>query len=130
MHENSVLFSVEDLSGCMKYCYPNHDVPPPPHYYAPCTVRYGTRGYAVIFEEAATALAFLSVYFPPLRGPRPALAIAENAHPLSASTTVWRGHTWENAILRASDWRLRMRHYAAISFEQHHQYDYSVLELF
>ena len=110
MHENSVLFSIEDLSGCMTYCYPNHDVPPPPCYYAPCTVRYGTRGYAVIFEEAATALAFLSVYFPPLRGPRPALVVAENAHPLSATTTVWRGLTWENAILQASDWRLRMRH--------------------
>ena len=130
MHENSVLFSPEDLSGCMAYCYANHGVPPPACYHTVCTVRYGARGYAVIYEDAATALAFLSVYFPPLRGPRPPLAIAENAHPLSANTTVWRGLTWENAILMASAWRINMRNYAAISFEQNREYDYSLLELF
>jgi hypothetical protein len=130
MHENSVLFSPEDLSGCMNYCYPNHGVTPPECYYALCTVRFGIRGYAIIYEEAATALAFLSVYFPPLRRPRPPLAIAENAHPLSANTTVWQGLTWENAILTASAWRVNMRHYAAVSYEQNQEYDYSLLELF
>ena len=129
-HENTMLFSPEDLSGCMNFCYPSHGVPPPACYHTTCTVRYGTRGYAVIFEEAAAALAFLSVYFPPLRGPRPVVVTAENAHPLSASTTVWRDLTWENAILQASMWRNNMRHYAAISSEHHHTYDYSVLELF
>ena len=130
MHENSVLFSPEDLSGCMNFCYPDHGVPPPMCYPVTCNVRYGTRGYPIIFEDASTALAFLSVYFPPIRSPRPAVAIAENAHPLSASTTVWRDLTWESAILRAAGWRDAMRHYASISSEHRHAYDYAVLDLF
>jgi hypothetical protein len=75
-------------------------------------------------------MAFLSVYFPPLRGTRPALAAAENAHPLNDATTVWYGRDWENAIFLAVEWRVRMRDYATRSFEQYGNYDYSQHELF
>jgi hypothetical protein len=124
------MFFPTDLSGCMAFCYPNHGVPPPACYRAPCNVRYGERAYAILFEEAATAMAFLSVYLPPLRGPRPASATAENAHPLSPAATVWQGLTWDGAIRKAAAWRETMRHYAAVSYEHHRTYDYSVQELF
>ena len=57
------------------------------------------------------------------------MAIAENAHPLNNTETVWHGMAWETAIVMAVEWRIRARDYAASSFEQYPNYDYSLLEL-
>jgi hypothetical protein len=130
MHEHSVLFSVEDLRGCMSYCYPTHGVHPPLKYTVPCTVRYGERAYSIIFERAETAMAFISVYLPPLCVPRTLPVVAENAHPLSDSTTVWFGRTWDTVIPLAVGWRVRMQDYAYCNYEQFPNYDYTQLELF
>ena len=96
----------------------------------PVRVRYSLPAYTLVYENADSAMAFLSVCCLPLRQERPETVIGENAHMLCMFSTYWGGHTWESVLPLTVDWRDRMRDYARQYATTYVNYDYGQLELF